>query len=70
MRPVPRAWKNAKFDFSRAQNCMKPSVVMAASELYEIICSYGCIRIKINDQGRESVNGVMTKLHEMTGVDQ
>lgn len=38
--------------------------------LYEIICSYGCIRIEINDQGRESVNGVMTKLHEMTGVDQ
>ena len=38
--------------------------------LYEIICRYGCMRIQINDQGREFANDVITKLHEMTGVDQ
>ena len=38
--------------------------------LYEIICRHGCMRIQINDQGREFVNDVISKLHEMTGVDQ
>ena len=38
--------------------------------LYEIIYRHVCMRIQINDQGREFVNDVITKLHEMTGVDQ
>lgn len=38
--------------------------------LYEIICRHGCMRIQINDQGKEFVNEVITNLHEMTGVDQ
>ena len=36
----------------------------------EIICSYDCMRLQTNDQGREFVNDVFTELHEMTGVDQ
>ena len=38
--------------------------------LYEIICRHDCMRIKINDQGKEFVNDAITKLHEMTVVDQ
>ena len=38
--------------------------------LYEIICRHGCMRIQINDQGKEFVNEAITDLHEMTGVDQ
>ena len=38
--------------------------------LYEIICRHGCMRIQINDQGKEFVNEVITNLHEITGVDQ
>ena len=38
--------------------------------LYEIICRHGCMRIQINDQGREFVNEVIENLHEMTGVEQ
>ena len=52
------------------QSVPVPVAESVSLSLYEIICSYGCIRIEINDQGRKSVNDVMTKLHEMTGVDQ
>ena len=38
--------------------------------LYEIICRHGCMKIQINDQGKEFVNEVITNLHEMTVVDQ
>ena len=38
--------------------------------LYEIICRHGCMRIQVNDLGKEFVNYIITKLHEMTGVDQ
>ena len=38
--------------------------------LYEIICRHGCMRIQINDQGKEFVNEVITNLHEMAGIDQ
>ena len=38
--------------------------------LYEIICRHGCMRIQINDQGKEFVNEVSENLHEMTGTEQ
>ena len=38
--------------------------------LYEIICRHGCMRIQIREEGREFVNDITTKVHEMTGVDQ
>ena len=38
--------------------------------LYEVICRHDCIKVQINDQGREFVNDLITKLHEMTGVEQ
>ena len=38
--------------------------------LYEIICRCGCVKIQINDQGKEFVNEVSENLHEMTGTDQ
>ena len=41
-----------------------------AKFLYEVICRHGCIKIQINDQGREFVNDVCTVLHEMTGTEQ
>ena len=31
---------------------------------------YGCMRIQINDQGKEFVNEVSKNLHEMTGAEQ
>ena len=41
-----------------------------ASFLYEVICRHGCMKIQINDQGREFVNQVSSELHAMTGVTQ
>ena len=41
-----------------------------AKFLYEIICRHGCMRIQINDQGKEFVNEVSENLHEMTGTEQ
>ena len=38
--------------------------------IYEIICRHGCMKIQINDQGKEFVNDVTTNLHAMTGADQ
>ena len=35
-----------------------------------MICRHGCIKIQINDQGREFVNEVSSTLHKMTGVNQ
>ena len=41
-----------------------------AKFLYEIICRHGCMRIQINDQGKEFVNEVSENRHEMTGTEQ
>ena len=38
--------------------------------LYEIICRHECMRIQINNQGKEFVYYAITKLHEITVVDQ
>ena len=37
---------------------------------YEVICRHGCIRIQINDQGKEFVNKVCKVLHNMIGTEQ
>ena len=42
-----------------------------AKFLFEgIICHHGCVKIQINDQGREFVNKVFTELHRLSGVEQ
>ena len=38
--------------------------------LYEIICRHGCMRIQINDQGKNFVNEVSENLHEMTSTEK
>ena len=46
------------------------SAPTVAKFLYKIICRHGCMRIQINDQGKEFVNEVSENLHEMTGTEQ
>ena len=36
----------------------------------DIICRHGCVKIQINDQSKEFVNEVSTKLHKLTGSQQ
>ena len=56
-------WSDAK----AVKDKSAPTVVKF---LYEIICRHGCMRIQINDQGKEFVNEVSENLHEMTGTEQ
>lgn len=41
-----------------------------ANFLFKLICRHSCVKIQINDQGREFVNSVSTELHRLTGVQQ
>ena len=41
-----------------------------ANFLYSLICRHGCVDVQINDQGREFVNSVSERLHQLTGVKQ
>ena len=56
--------------WSEAKPVKDKSAETVATFLYEIICRHGCMKIQINDQGREFVNDVMTALLAMTGADQ
>ena len=56
--------------WSEAKPLKDKCATSVACFLYEVICRHGCIKIQINDQGREFVNEVNAKLHEMTGVQQ
>ena len=56
--------------WSEAKPAKDKSAETVATFLYEIICRHGCMKIQINDQGREFVNDVMTALLSMTGADQ
>ena len=56
--------------WSEAKPLKNASALSVAEFLYEIICRFGCIRIQINDQGREFVNIVSENLHRMTGTEQ
>ena len=57
----------SKWSEAKAVKGCTPTV---AKFLYEIICRHGCVRIQINDQGKEFVNEVSENLHEMTGTEQ
>ena len=56
--------------WSEAQAVKDKLATTVATFLYEVICRHGCIKMQINDQGREFVNEVSSKLHKMTGVNQ
>ena len=56
--------------WSEAKAVKDKSVPTVAKFLYEIICRHGCMRIQINDQGKEFVNEVSENLHEMTVTEQ
>lgn len=58
-----------KFTFARAVKDKTADTV--CHFIYEeVICKYGCPNIQINDQGREFVNELAARLHEMTGTKQ
>ena len=56
--------------WSEAKAVKNKSAPTVTKFLYEIICQHGCMRIQINDQGKEFVNEVSENLHEMTGTEQ
>ena len=56
--------------WSEAKAVKDKSAPTVAKFLYEIICRHGCMRIQINDQGKEFVNKVTENLHETTGTEQ
>ena len=56
--------------WSQAKAVKDKSAPTVAKFLYEIICRHGCMRVQINDQGKEFVNEVSENLHDMTGTEQ
>ena len=56
--------------WSQAKAVKDKSAPTVAKFLYEIICRHGCMRIQVNDQGKEFVNEVFENLHKMTGTEQ
>ena len=52
------------------QKLLKKSVPTVASFLYEIICWHECIKIQINDKGKEVVYQVAERLYKTTGTEQ
>ena len=56
--------------WSEAKAVKDKSAPTVAKFLYEIICPHGCMRMQINDQGKEFVNEVSENFHEMTGTEQ
>ena len=56
--------------WSEAKATKDKSAPTVAQFIYDIICHHGCVKIHINDQGKEFVNEVSKNLHEMTGTEQ
>ena len=56
--------------WSEAKAVKDKSTPTVAKFLYEIICRHGCMRIQINDQGKEFENEVSENLHEMAGTER
>ena len=56
--------------WSEAKAVKDKSAPTVAKSLYEIICRHGCMRIQINDQGKEFVTKVSENLHEMAGTER
>ena len=55
--------------WSEAKAVKGKSAPTVAKFLHEIIGRHGCMRIQINDQGKEFVNEVSENLREMTGTE-
>ena len=56
--------------WSEAKAVKDKSAPTVPKFLYETICRHKCMRIQINDQGKEFVNEVSENLPEMTGTEQ
>lgn len=56
--------------WSEAKPLENKNAISIALFLYELICRFGCFSIQINDQGREFVNSLSDKLHQLTGTKQ
>ena len=56
--------------WSEAKPIKDKTAPTVAQFLYELVCRHGCIKIQINDQGREFVNEMSKELHRMTGTEQ
>ena len=56
--------------WSEAKPIKNKSASTTAQFLYEVICRHGCMKIQINDQGREFVNEVSKVLHNMSSAEQ
>ena len=63
-------WLDYFSKWSEAKAVKDKSAPTVAKFLYEIICRHGCMRIQINDQGKEFVNEVSENLHQMAGTEQ
>ena len=53
-----------------AKSIKDKSASTIAQFLYEVLCRHGCMKIQINDQGREFVNEVSKVSHNMIGTEQ
>ena len=56
--------------WSEAKATKDKSAPTVAQFIYDVICRHGCLKIQINDQGKEFVNEISKCLHEMTGTEQ
>ena len=56
--------------WSEAKPIKDKTASTIAQFLYDVICRQGCMKIQINDQGREFVNEVSNVLHNMAGTEQ
>ena len=56
--------------WSKAKTVKDKSAPTVAKLLHEIICRHDCMKIQINDQGKEFVNEVSENFHEMIGTEQ
>ncbi|XP_065673991.1 uncharacterized protein LOC136090941 [Hydra vulgaris] len=55
---------------TKAEPLSNKTAVSVAFFLYKVICSHGCFKIQINNQGREFVNSVSIALHGMIDTQQ
>ena len=55
--------------WSEAKLIKDKSASIIAQLLYDIICWYGCMKVQINDQGKEFVYEVSKVLHKIIGTE-
>ena len=56
--------------WSKAKPMRDKNATTARQFLYEVVHRHRCVKIQINDQGREFWNKVSEELHRMTSTDQ